>query len=71
MANTTGPELAAIRKELGATAAALAAAMGYTGTSAHARVFQIEALASVSDRMVTRYLDGIARLRRQAEEEVA
>jgi len=48
-------------------AAALAAAMRYHGTSAHARVFQIEGQHTVSEAMTVRYLDGIATLRRSME----
>lgn len=65
MANTTptGPELAAIRKALGVTAVQLGRAMGYGGVSPHARVFQIEALHTVTERMAGKYLDAIAALR--------
>lgn len=68
MATTTGPELAAIRKELGVSAAALGRAMGYLTTQPHSRVFQIEAQARVSDVMATRYLDALASLRRAMED---
>lgn len=66
--NPTGPELAAIRLALGVTATALGRQMGYSGNQPHSRVFQIEALASVSQRMADRYLEAIAALRRAAEE---
>ena len=67
MATTTGPELAAIRKELGVTATALGRAMGYRTTQPHSRVLQIEAQHTVSDAMADRYLDALATLRRAME----
>lgn len=62
MSNVTGQELKDRREAAGITATALGRAMGYDGTSPHARVSQIEALARVTPRMASRYLAALAAL---------